>query len=86
MASPEFVAQLQGWRLATARILYRIPDHPILLQTFVWQTTIWRRNFRASGGSFNSGNARSKPICIRWRSLRPTEFHPAAGRMSTRSF
>ena len=37
MASPEFVAQLQGWRLATARILYRIPDHPILLQTFVWQ-------------------------------------------------
>ena len=38
MASPEFVAQLQGWRLATARILYRIPDHPVLLQTFVWQT------------------------------------------------
>ncbi len=38
MASPEFVAQLQGWRLATARILYHIPDHPKLLQTFVWQT------------------------------------------------
>lgn len=29
--------QLQGYRLATAEILYRLPDHPELLQTFVWQ-------------------------------------------------
>ncbi len=29
--------QLQGYRLATAEILYRLPDHPGLLQTFVWQ-------------------------------------------------
>ncbi|MFO1069485.1 MAG: Usg family protein [Geminicoccaceae bacterium] len=29
--------QLQGYRLATAEILYRLPDHPDLLQTFVWQ-------------------------------------------------
>ena len=29
--------QLQGYRLATAEILYRLPDHPQLLQTFVWQ-------------------------------------------------
>jgi uncharacterized protein Usg len=38
MASPEFVAQLQGWRLATAHILYHMPDHPALLQSFTWQT------------------------------------------------
>ncbi|MGH7068751.1 MAG: usg protein [Acetobacteraceae bacterium] len=25
------------WRLTTAEILYRLPDHPGLLQTFVWQ-------------------------------------------------
>lgn len=29
--------QLQGFRLTTVQILYRMPDHPALLQTFVWQ-------------------------------------------------
>jgi uncharacterized protein Usg len=29
--------QLRGYRLATAEILYRLPDHPNLLQTFIWQ-------------------------------------------------
>ncbi|MET4698717.1 uncharacterized protein Usg [Constrictibacter sp. MBR-5] len=29
--------QLMGWRLTTAEIVYRLPDHPCLLQTFVWQ-------------------------------------------------
>ncbi len=29
--------QLQGYRLATAEILYHLPDHPRLLQTYVWQ-------------------------------------------------
>ena len=28
---------LNGYRLTTAEILYRRPDHPSLLQTFVWQ-------------------------------------------------
>lgn len=35
--SPDFLKQLAGYGLATARILYRMPDHPRLLQTFVWQ-------------------------------------------------
>jgi uncharacterized protein Usg len=29
--------QLDGYRLATAEIVYRLPDHPAILQTFVWQ-------------------------------------------------
>jgi uncharacterized protein Usg len=29
--------QLEGYHLATAEILYHLPDHPGLLQTFVWQ-------------------------------------------------
>lgn len=33
----EFLRQLQGYRLTTAEILYFMPDHPDLLQTFVWQ-------------------------------------------------
>jgi uncharacterized protein Usg len=32
-----FMAQLKGFSLTTAEILYRLPDHPVLLQTFVWQ-------------------------------------------------
>jgi uncharacterized protein Usg len=29
--------QLKDYRLTTAEILYRMPDHPGLLQTFIWQ-------------------------------------------------
>ena len=32
-----FEAQLKGYRLTTAEILYHLPDHEHLLQTFVWQ-------------------------------------------------
>ncbi len=30
-------SQLHGYRLTTAEILYHLPDHPHLLQSFVWQ-------------------------------------------------
>src|SRR5947199_5593730 len=36
-ASKDFQRQLDGYGLTTAQILYRLPDHPSLLQTFVWQ-------------------------------------------------
>jgi len=29
--------QLLGYRMTTAEILYHLPDHPHLLQTFIWQ-------------------------------------------------
>jgi uncharacterized protein Usg len=29
--------QLEGYRLATAEILYHLPDHPGLLQSYIWQ-------------------------------------------------
>ncbi|WP_374446652.1 usg protein [Stella sp.] len=32
-----FVKQLADYRLTTAEILYHMPDHPGLLQTYVWQ-------------------------------------------------
>ena len=37
MVSKEFIRQLEGYGLTTATILYRMPDHPRLLQTFIWQ-------------------------------------------------
>jgi uncharacterized protein Usg len=29
--------QLQDYRLTTAEILYRLPDHPEILQSYIWQ-------------------------------------------------
>ncbi|MBB3932748.1 uncharacterized protein Usg [Kaistia hirudinis] len=36
MAS-SLLRQLAGYGLTTAEILYRLPDHPSMLQSFVWQ-------------------------------------------------
>lgn len=32
-----FVKQLKGYSLTTAEILYHMPDHQHLLQSFIWQ-------------------------------------------------
>ena len=32
-----FTQQLKDYRLTTAEILYHLPDHPNVLQSFVWQ-------------------------------------------------
>lgn len=37
MVSKEFIRQLEGYGLTTATILYRMPDHRNLLQSYVWQ-------------------------------------------------
>lgn len=37
MASKDLKRQLSGYGLTTAQILYRRPDHPWLLQTYIWQ-------------------------------------------------
>lgn len=37
MADTDFRAQLRGFSLTTAEILYFMPDHPSVLQSYVWQ-------------------------------------------------
>ena len=37
MGDEELKLRLLGYRTTTAEIVYRLPDHPRLLQTFVWQ-------------------------------------------------
>lgn len=37
MAERELATLLKGYSLTTAEILYRLPDHPALLQTYIWQ-------------------------------------------------
>jgi uncharacterized protein Usg len=37
MADRDFLSQLRGQCLTTAEILYRLPDHPTLIQSYLWQ-------------------------------------------------
>ena len=32
-----FELQAKGYRITTAEIIYHLPDHPALLQSFIWQ-------------------------------------------------
>jgi len=37
MTDRHFTKQLKGYSLTTAEILYRMPDHQSLLQSYIWQ-------------------------------------------------
>jgi uncharacterized protein Usg len=37
MVDEAFLRQIRGYSLATAEIHYHLPDHPDLLQLFIWQ-------------------------------------------------
>jgi len=37
MANDDFITMLKGYSLTTAEILYRMPDHPALIQSYIWQ-------------------------------------------------
>lgn len=79
--------QLGDYRLTTAEILYHMPDHPGLLQTYVWQELdlapefpvlrrfldFWRRELDGPVQSVRVATAGS---------LRPASFrHPALLRL-----
>lgn len=65
-------SQLDGYRLTTAEILYRMPDHPKLLQSYIWQDmdisprypvlgkflTFWERELDGILHSVRIGSAR----------------------------
>lgn len=43
--SREFLLQMEGYGLTTAEIHYHFPDHPRLLQLYVWQEYDLAPNF-----------------------------------------
>ena len=78
----DFTSQLTGHRLATAEILFYMPDHPALLQTFTWQTldlapefpriqrflSYWRREIDAVIHSVSvSAAGLITPAKVEWR-------------------
>ena len=64
--------ELRDYRLTTAEIIYQLPDHPDLLQSFVWQKLdvapdfpelrrfleFWSRNIEGKLHSVRVGQAR----------------------------
>ena len=63
------VRQLQDYRLTTAEILYHLPDHPNLLQSYIWQDLDIAPRYPCCASFWISGNGRSKAACIQygWR-------------------
>ena len=37
MIDTAFLRQIEGFSLTTAEIIYRLPDHQMLLQSYIWQ-------------------------------------------------
>jgi uncharacterized protein Usg len=82
----DFAAQLGGKRLATAEVLYYMPAHPSLLQSFLWQTLdqapdfpriqrfleFWRREIDAVIHSVTISGGGG---LVAAPSLRPAKFH-----------
>ena len=46
MTSRGFRLQMQGYGLTTANIFYRLPDHPAIIQSYIWQEYDLHPNFR----------------------------------------
>ena len=82
--SREFRLQMKGYGLTTAEIHYHLPDHPSLLQLFVWQDydlapqfpelsaflAYWRREVE---GTLHSVRV------THHRLIEPAEWHAADG-------
>lgn len=37
MSHRQFARQMRGWELTTAEIMYHMPDHHGILQSYIWQ-------------------------------------------------
>jgi uncharacterized protein Usg len=84
MVSKDFIRQLEGYGLTTATILYRLPDHPSLLQTYIWQEydvaprfpvlndflAFWKRELQGPLYSVTVAHSRL---------IKPAEFHVVGG-------
>ncbi|MGD9649982.1 MAG: usg protein [Dongiaceae bacterium] len=79
--------QLHDYRLTTAEILYHLPDHPSLLQTFIWQELDIAPRFPVLGKflTFWEKNIDGKLYRVRVAScefIHPAEFKFSNGEFS----
>ena len=79
-----FAVQLNDYRITTAEILYWMPDHRHVLQSFVWQNLDLAPRFPALTRflDFWQRNLDGKLHCIRVANadlIKPAEFRFASG-------
>jgi uncharacterized protein Usg len=67
-----FLRQIEGFSLTTAEILYRFPDHPQLLQSYIWQDYDLAPRFPSSLTFSISGR-------LIWRARSTASASPIAG-------
>ena len=78
--------QLQGFSLTTAEILYRLPDYPRLLQSYIWQDYDLEPNFPKLMDFLNYWAANLDGPLYRVRVshrrlIAPQEFHYVEGEL-----
>ncbi|MBK8085466.1 MAG: aspartate-semialdehyde dehydrogenase [Devosia sp.] len=80
------LAEIEGYGLTTAKIIYRVPDHPHVLQDFLWQQydifpqfptlrkflAFWEERIEGPLHSITVAHARL---------IHPVELSPLAGRL-----
>ena len=79
MTDKDLIQQLKGYGLTTAEILYHLPDHPSLLQSYIWQDYDLAPRFPKLLGfvTFWNGNLDGKVARVRVSNKRlidPAEF------------
>ena len=79
--SEDFRKQVLGYGLTTAQILYRMPDHPSLLQTCVWQNYDLFPNFPALKDflSFWQQKLEGSVTVAHSKLIKPAELHAIDG-------
>jgi uncharacterized protein Usg len=84
MPSKDFEKQVAGFGLTTAQILYRLPDHPWLLQTYVWQDYDLCPDFPELNGFLRFWERKIEGVLhsvmvAHSRLIKPTEIRPVDG-------
>jgi len=82
MVSDDFRKKVLGYGLTTAQILYRMPDHPSLLQTYVWQNYDLFPKFPALQDFLAFGGKNSmfySVIVAHYRLIKPAAFRAIDG-------
>ena len=83
----DFVQALRGYSLTTAEILYHMPDHPAVLQSFIWQEFDMAPKFPVLNKflRFWDGNLEGKLHSVRVAArglIAPSELNIADGEFS----
>ena len=84
MVSTAFAKQWEGYGLSTVSILYRLPDHPVILQNFLWQEYDLAPDFPVLNGFLDfwkreiEGMIHSVTVAHA-KLIKPTEFRAVDG-------